>query len=132
MTKIIQVQAIDSDGLNDLANVSITVLDENDNAPRLVRPHPSKHVIWLAPTLQPGHVVTKLQVSDPDSGANGLTTFEIEGGSGAHLVEINQKGELILQKKLSIRDEGRYAVFVRISDQGEEQQFTSARVSKNL
>ena len=123
-----QVQAIDKDGFNDLANVKIQILDENDNPPRVKYPHPSKDVIWLPPTLQPGDLVTTIQVVDPDSGANGNTDFEIEGGSGSDFVKINHIGEIILQKEIKPKDYGRYAIFVRINDHGKNQLFTTLRV----
>ena len=130
---IFQVQAIDSDGFNDLANVTIHILDENDNAPKVKYPHPAKDIVWLNPSSAViGQLVCQVVTSDPDSGANGIVNYEIEGGSGAELVNVNQKGELILQKELNENDQGKFSVFLRITDQGEVQKYTTTRVSHNL
>ena len=75
--------------------------------------------------------MTTIDVVDPDSGANGNTDFEIEGGSGVELVKINHLGELILQKEITPKIYGKYAIFVRINDHGANQLFTTIRVSNN-
>ena len=130
---IFQVQAIDSDGFNDLANVTIHILDENDNAPKVKYPHPAKDIVWLNPSSSViGQLVCQVVTLDPDSGANGIVNYEIEGGSGAELVNVNQKGELILQKELTENDQGKFSVFLRITDQGEVQKFTTTRVSHTM
>ena len=124
-----EVLAIDSDGLNDVANVTITLIDENDNAPRVKFPQPSKDVIWISPKAQIGEIVCKIRVSDADSGVNGEFSYQVEGGTGNDLIRLDQNGEMILQRQLKRSDYGKYAVFVNIVDHGDVPLSTPLRVS---
>ena len=123
-----EVKAIDSDGLNDTANVTIELLDENDNAPRVRYPQPSKDIIWISPQNQIGDVVCAIKVNDPDSGPNGQYSFEVEGGTANDLIQLDQNGQMILQRELKRSDYGKYALFVNIVDHGEVPLSTPLRV----
>ena len=65
---------------------------------------------------------------DADSGANGDFSFVIED-LGTDLIQMDQNGQLIMQRELKRNDYGKFAVFVNIVDHGVVPLSTPLRVS---
>ncbi|XP_057269670.1 protocadherin gamma-A10-like isoform X2 [Pezoporus wallicus] len=70
----LEIQAHDGGGLSDTANVGITLIDVNDNAPELTMSSSLSEISEDAPL---GTVVALLHVHDRDSGANGQVRCSI-------------------------------------------------------
>ncbi|NXQ03583.1 PCDGC protein, partial [Vidua macroura] len=71
----LEVQAHDSGALFDIAKVTITVTDVNDNAPEMTV---SSKLNEIPEDAQPGTVVALLHVQDRDSGTNGEVHCSID------------------------------------------------------
>ncbi|KAL2077725.1 hypothetical protein ACEWY4_027229 [Coilia grayii] len=90
------VQARDSGASTQLssnATVVLTVLDENDNPPVIAAPmlhnHSADVPLWRY--AEPGHLVTVIQATDRDAGANAELSCSITGG--------NQEGLFVMDAK---------------------------------
>lgn len=83
------------------ANVSLTVLDVNDNPPRFARDFYSVSITENLPT---GSLVARVHATDQDSGENGMIVYELlPSGLASELFVVNgSSGEI--RTKFSLRD----------------------------
>lgn len=73
------VMATDGGGLSDIALVLVTILDANNNPPRILNPRGVD--LTLPEDTAPGYVIVEgINATDLDSGANSLVTFLIVDG----------------------------------------------------
>ena len=63
------------------ANVSVVVLDENDNAPDFKSHTPGNNTVNIRNDVPVGFVVTRLVAVDPDVGNGGLVSYSIVSGN---------------------------------------------------
>eukprot|EP00794_Sanderia_malayensis_P006323 gene6323-7047_t len=98
------------------AVLNVTVLDENDNSPRLVSP------LLIAPVSEDasvGTLVAKFQATDDDIGVNAEVTFEIVAGNLNDAFVLNaSSGELRLAKAIDREQTASYQLKVRVQDKG--------------
>ncbi|KAG8511218.1 Protocadherin Fat 4 [Galemys pyrenaicus] len=117
----VRVSAHDS-GWTVSTDVTVLVLDANDNAPRFSRP--SYHLD--CPELAaPGGLVTRVSASDPDAGANGQVFYVIRSPSEFFRIDAGT-GEVFNKQPLRYRDArgaghaslNRHSFVVTASDRG--------------
>ena len=125
------VLATDEDDQSDTCFVAIEIIDLNDNSPIIEYPLPNRDIVWINPKLRTGQLAAKIQASDRDDQGNGQIIMTLEN-TQADFVNINSKGEILLQRDLTSEDYGRYSMTVRVRDQGEPVLFVILRVSKGL
>ena len=85
------------------ANVSLSILDANDNPPRFLRDFYS---VLINENLQAGSLVARVNATDQDSGENAVIAYEILASSSSLPAELfiinNSSGEV--RTKSSLRD----------------------------
>lgn len=100
-------------------NISIYVIDRNDNKPIVMQPNDTTNTIQLSAFAKAKHVVSRLHARDMDSGENGRLTYVIEDGNSDDLFDVlPSKGEVYLKKNLWDYRRQRYHVTVRVYDAG--------------
>ncbi|NXN10686.1 PCDGA protein, partial [Indicator maculatus] len=112
----LEVQAHDGEELFDMAQVTITVTDVNDNVPEIsVRTTLSE----ISEDAQSGTVVALLHVQDRDSGANGQIRCSLDAGVPFRLQ--SSRGSyysVVTTKELDREEVSEYNVTVRAADGG--------------
>lgn len=107
-------------------SVSVTILDENDNAPMLSN---SIFNVTVKEGVLPGYVVLKLQAFDLDTGRNAEIRYgisPIQSDVIKKLFSINETtGELFVLNPLS---HGTYKIIVEVSDLGNQPLTTQTNV----
>ncbi|XP_039671449.1 protocadherin Fat 4 [Perca fluviatilis] len=126
-----QVVAVDQpiDGLRATAQLSITVLDYNDNAPQFpMIPDPLQIPEGVYSEDSPGEVFT-IVPTDADLGPNGEVTLSLL--SPQPLFRFTEDGKLLAVGKLDRESRETYELLVKASDKGSppRENITSIRVS---
>ncbi|XP_054989208.1 protocadherin Fat 3 isoform X2 [Sorex araneus] len=113
------VRALDGGGRAAFCTVRVIVVDENDNAPQFMA------VEYRASVLADvgrGHLVTQVQASDPDDGANSRITYSLYSEASvsvADLLEIDpDNGWMVTKGTLSPLRNTVLSFFVRAVDGG--------------
>ena len=88
----ITVVATDGGGLKTSTNVSISVTDVNDNAPRFDR---NPYTGSVSENLDSNHVVGTVIAHDADSGQFQSLTYSIVGGNVGNAFTINANGRFL-------------------------------------
>ncbi|XP_078534489.1 protocadherin-7 isoform X2 [Lissotriton helveticus] len=110
------------------ATVSLTVMDDNDNAPTITFPNNNSYTV-LPPTSNIRTVVATVLASDSDTGINADLNFSIVGGNPFKLFEIDSSsGVVSLVGKLAQNHYGLHRVVVQVNDSGQPSQSTTALV----
>ncbi|XP_066533752.1 protocadherin-16 [Hoplias malabaricus] len=100
--------------------VRIAVVDVNDNAPVFL-PSSSESLI-LPEDTRVGSVIYKIQADDPDSGPNGILTFDLISSSALRTFSVDRgSGEIRLIGSLSYESMPRYDLQVVAKDMGAPQ-----------
>lgn len=76
----LEIVACDSASLNPLCtelNVTVTVLDENDNKPEWHYPHARDKEVNITSDLPPGRIVARILAMDLDAGENGRVVYSL-------------------------------------------------------
>lgn len=90
-----------SSSLCSFANVSLTVLDVNDNAPRFEREF---YPFLISENLQGGSAVAQLRATDQDSGENAVIGYKIQSSSPPEDLFIINSSSGEVRTKSSLRD----------------------------
>ncbi|XP_074504952.1 protocadherin gamma-A2-like [Sebastes fasciatus] len=102
--------------LSGTIQISITVLDANDNPPVCSKPEYKASVTENAPV---GTVITTVRATDIDKGSNGVVTYMISKSAAAGLFEIDANtGILTLTGNVDYEKRRLYELDVQVSDQG--------------
>ena len=105
-----------------IVNVTITVIDKNDNKPVLVAPENATRIINLSSASPLGHVLVQIVAHDADAASNGRLTYTMTDGNVDNLFEINVLNGNIFVKKSLTSFAGRiYRLAVSVTDNGEPQ-----------
>ncbi|CAL1532648.1 unnamed protein product [Lymnaea stagnalis] len=96
--------------------ITITVIDENDNAPVF---NLSSYTFNVNGTATSGSTIGKVSAFDPDSGLNGKVTYTLQTTS-VPLAINNTSGEITLTKSLSASDVGTFYVTAVATDSSAE------------
>ncbi|XP_036069783.1 protocadherin beta-16 isoform X23 [Oryzias melastigma] len=100
------------------AQILITVLDANDNAPAFTKP---VYKATVPENSAKGTIVTRVSASDADDGLNGKITYSIRNtfDDVRHLFQINeQTGEITVTGNIDYERSSNYQINVRVSDEG--------------
>ncbi|XP_042189899.1 protocadherin-9 isoform X5 [Callorhinchus milii] len=116
-----QVKAVDRGRppRSSIAKVTINVIDVNDNSPVVIYP-PSNSSFKLVPlSAIPGSVVAEVFAIDVDTGMNAELKYTIVSGNNKGLFRIDPvTGNITLEEKPTVADEGLHRLVVNISDLG--------------
>ncbi|XP_053423316.1 LOW QUALITY PROTEIN: protocadherin alpha-9-like [Nycticebus coucang] len=136
-----QVSARDA-GVPPLASnvtLQVFVLDENDNAPKLLTPRVggSGHTVTeLVPrSVGAGHVVAKVRVVDSDSGYNAWLSYELQPAAGSTRSPFRvglYTGEISTTRALDDADVSLQRLLVLVKDHGEPPLMATATVLVSL
>ena len=108
-------------------SVTVTIVDENDNDPRIVFPFPDNESISVPHDMEPGSEVAIVQAYDIDSGLNGKFTFSLVVVNTSDLFQIGvQNGVIFLNRKISNGDLGSHRAIISVQDRGVPQRETQA------
>ncbi|XP_078248622.1 protocadherin alpha-C1 isoform X14 [Pogona vitticeps] len=120
-----QVEAKDN-GSPHLASafiVSITILDQNDNAPIILYPgvRNGSMAVEIVPRLADAdYLVTKVVAHDPDSGQNAWLSYHLLQSSDPSLFRVSPNaGELRTSRSMRSSDPIKHKVVVMVKDSGE-------------
>ncbi|CAH8642643.1 unnamed protein product [Schistosoma haematobium] len=152
----LEIVACDSASLNPLCtelNVTVTVLDENDNKPEWHYPHARDKEVNITSDLPPGRIVARILAMDLDAGENGRvvyslidphrrTVFQIDNVTGEISVVKNNLNEMIRngETPYTLDDSvestpllpGVYRLRLRASDMGHPEQATETWLQVNV
>lgn len=108
------------------ARVDVEVLDANDNPPRFARANYSAVVQEDRPL---GHTVLRFEVEDADAAPNAAPfTFDFQSGNEMSAFRLEQDGYLRSATRFNHRIKERYALQVRVFDNGTPPLFSDAWV----
>ena len=116
--------------LNSTAEVTIRVVDSNDNKPIIDFPNPTNNTVVVRSDSKPGEVITEIVARDQDEGMNARLKYYIAGGNEAKVFSLPypETGEIILVKDLSRTTAVSYALKIEVQDQGIPQQTTASEL----
>ncbi|KAG9490963.1 hypothetical protein GDO78_006345, partial [Eleutherodactylus coqui] len=122
---VIQVTAKDngSPALSSNATLIIHIVDQNDNAPKILYPSPesggSTVFDMVSFTSEPGSLITKVVAVDLDSGHNSWLSYDFFPVSDSSYFTINQQtGEIRTLRMFQERDTLNHKVVVVVKDNG--------------
>ncbi|CAI9733478.1 protocadherin beta-15-like isoform X2 [Octopus vulgaris] len=119
--------------LNNTANITIEILDENDNAPYFTFPSVNPFSLDVHYHPQSNNDITVLKASDRDSRENAFLRYEILKGNNNRLFVINSyTGTLSFSRKVYQNDAGSYQLQFRVKDSGTPVLSASVTISLTL
>ncbi|KAF1378536.1 hypothetical protein PFLUV_G00191580 [Perca fluviatilis] len=122
-------QATDGGGLFCRSDISLKVLDVNDNAPSFSSSHYLANVYENA---APKALLTRLQASDPDEGFNRTVVYSlVDSVNGLFSID-PISGMVILEKSLDRESRDSYRVRVQATDQDGQQGALSSQVDLTI
>ena len=71
------------------ADITIEVLDQNDNIPKFVFPTYDNDTVQIPAAVPKGYVITRIVCVDPDYGDNGLLQYHVVASNGQNLFKMN-------------------------------------------
>ncbi|KAK3764940.1 hypothetical protein RRG08_045743 [Elysia crispata] len=115
--------------LSATATITISVLDVNDNAPKFPQDSFSFSIMEHSPA---GVYIGKVAAFDPDLGENGATDFHIFPSSGQLEFQIEADGSLFSTSPLDREKVAMRSFMIEVSDRGDPQFNSQARVDVNI
>uniref|UniRef100_A0A3B4ZIB6 Protocadherin Fat 3-like n=1 Tax=Stegastes partitus TaxID=144197 RepID=A0A3B4ZIB6_9TELE len=106
-------QATDGGGLFCRSDISLKVLDVNDNAPLFSSPH---YLASVYENAAPKALLTRLQASDPDEGFNRTVVYSLVNSVNGFFSIDPVTGIVILEKSLDRESRDSYRVRVQATD----------------
>ncbi|XP_075756152.1 protocadherin alpha-C2 isoform X3 [Pelodiscus sinensis] len=101
------------------AQISVRVLDTNDNSPVFDR---STYSVNLLENAAPGTLVVKLNASDPDEGSNGEVLYSFSGYTPPKVRQLFAidplSGEVRVNGTLDYEEASSYEIYVQATDRG--------------
>lgn len=107
-----------SPGRTGETRVVVTLLDENDNSPRVVFPDDRDNVRFIPLDAEPGFPVAQIESYDPDGGRNAMLSFEIESGNIFGSFGIRSNGKVVTAKRFKDFEERVFNISIRVTDGG--------------
>ncbi|CAG00464.1 unnamed protein product, partial [Tetraodon nigroviridis] len=121
-------QATDGGGLFCRSDISLKVLDVNDNAPTFSSPH---YLASVYENAAPKALLTRLQASDPDEGLNRTLVYTLD--SIDELFSIDPvSGMVVLEKSLDRESQDSYRLRVQATDQAGQRGALSTQVNLTI
>ncbi|XP_061608209.1 protocadherin Fat 3 isoform X2 [Phyllopteryx taeniolatus] len=107
-------QATDGGGLFCRCDVSLKLLDVNDNAPSFAS---SRYVASVYENAAPNALLTRLQATDPDQGLNRTIIYSlVDSANGVFSID-PVSGVVVLERPLDRENQDSYRLRVRATDQ---------------
>ena len=107
-------------------NVTVAVLDSNDNSPVFSKDMPS--VVYIPDNIQPDQFVFGALAIDADVGPNGRIVYQLLGDDAAKFSVKPESGVIKAAAALNSAAAGSFKLEIRASDSGTSPLSTSARV----
>ncbi|XP_040893189.1 protocadherin Fat 4 [Toxotes jaculatrix] len=125
-----QVEARETEPPNHvaMANVNITLLDENDNSPEFTK---SKYASRVFTNQTEGMLLVKVEAEDPDAGVNGQIKYSIDFGNHNNYFSVDENtGAITLTKTIPLEAHKtlQFLLFISARDGGVVSRSTSAQV----
>ncbi|XP_029303837.1 protocadherin Fat 3 [Cottoperca gobio] len=122
-------QATDGGGLFCRSDISLKVLDVNDNAPSFSSTH---YLASVYENAAPKALLTRLQASDPDEGFNRTVVYSLVDSINGLFSIDPVSGMVILEKSLDRESRDSYRVRVQATDQDGQQGALSSKVDLTI
>ncbi|XP_071362567.1 protocadherin Fat 3 [Trachinotus anak] len=122
-------QATDGGGLFCRSDISLKVLDVNDNAPSFSSTH---YLASVYENAAPKALLTRLQASDPDEGLNRTVVYSLVDSVNGFFSIDPVSGMVILEKSLDRESQDSYRVRVQATDQAGQQGALSTQVDLTI
>ena len=123
-------------GLKPLSNtqyVTITVKDENDNAPIVTFPNDVNDSVNFVYPVGDYNVVTSVAAYDVDEGENGTLTYSIIDGNELGMFEIDSDfGEISVRNIIDLEKDTQIILVINVQDRGVIPQYTTASLTMNV
>ncbi|KAL2077331.1 hypothetical protein ACEWY4_026835 [Coilia grayii] len=112
-----------SPSLTSNATINVFILDENDNAPKILFPVNSngsaEGVEELPRNVNPGHLVTKVRAYDADVGYNGWLLFSLQEVTDHTLFGLDRyTGQIRTMRSFTETDESEHKLIIIVKDNG--------------
>ncbi|KAL8603171.1 hypothetical protein ACOMHN_032617 [Nucella lapillus] len=103
----------------DLANVTIEVLDDNDNAPVIHYPRDGHNAINVSYSIRERTILATVNATDDDEGIFAQLSYLLVGGDPSQLFDLNQHdGTLRLARTILPKDVKEYVLQLEVKDGG--------------
>lgn len=113
----------------DVANVTVHVLDDNDNRPVFLYPNPSNYTLVISYGTAVGTVLTTVSATDDDEGSFGKLSYYITNGDATRLFELNpMSGGLLLARSILPDDIKEYQLEIQVKDGGSPPSIATAEL----
>ncbi|XP_056910340.1 protocadherin Fat 3 isoform X4 [Takifugu flavidus] len=122
-------QATDGGGLFCRCDISLKVLDVNDNAPAFSSPH---YLASVYENAAPKALLTRLQASDPDEGINRTLVYTLVDSVDEFFSIDPVSGMVILEKSLDRESQDSYRLRVQATDQAGQRGALSSQVNLTI
>ncbi|XP_040929728.1 protocadherin Fat 3 isoform X3 [Betta splendens] len=122
-------QATDGGGLFCRSDISLKVLDVNDNAPSFSSSH---YLASVYENAAPKALITRLQATDPDEGLNRTVVYSLANSANGFFSIDPVSGMVILEKYLDRESRDSYRVRVQATDQAGQQGAQSSQVDLTI
>ncbi|XP_051541220.1 protocadherin Fat 3-like [Myxocyprinus asiaticus] len=106
-------QATDSGGLFCRSEISLTVLDVNDNAPSFAF---TRFMASVYESVEPKTLLTRLQANDPDEGVNRKIVYSLVDSAGGMFSIDPSSGVVILERSLDREVQDSYQIRIKAAD----------------
>ncbi|KAH9523154.1 Protocadherin-9 [Bulinus truncatus] len=105
--------------LSSSAEVTIKILDENDNKPEFIFPGNQNFSAFVNIPIDSDTVILKIEAHDADEGKNAALIYSLSESNASDLFRIARvSGELMPNRNIGSLDIGTYAITINVSDQG--------------
>ncbi|XP_041358050.1 protocadherin-9-like [Gigantopelta aegis] len=119
--------------LNATGTVQITVQDINNHRPRIIFPDKDKDTITIFSDIVPGSNITKVIATDRDEGMNAQLSYFLLSGNTDNLFKmIQDSGEILLNRRITVSDESKYDLRIVVKDGGNPSRQSKGRLSINI
>ncbi|XP_050417185.1 protocadherin-11 X-linked isoform X2 [Patella vulgata] len=106
-------------GFSDTANVTVYILDDNDNVPIILYPTADNNTAEVAFETKVATVIATVQAYDKDEPANAKIIYMLKSGNNRHLFNMNRiTGDLALSRTIRPDDSGYYKLDIMVTDSG--------------
>ncbi|CAL1537947.1 unnamed protein product, partial [Lymnaea stagnalis] len=112
--------------LSSSVQVSVQILDMNDNRPTFVFPSDQNFSTYVNAPVNAEDVLLTVEVYDEDDGKNSAINYSIVGTNASDLFRIGKvSGEVIANRDIDVSEIGAYSLTINASDQGYPALWTS-------
>ena len=116
----------DAPHMKSRTNVTVNILDVNDNAPVFDFPSDTNNTIQIATDVPIGTPIINVKARDPDLGNNGSLSYYITHGNDLGYFSINSStGQMRLTKNLGGLRNQEFVIAITVRDKGSEKALKS-------